>query len=350
MGVGKLCIHCRAPACNQKCAEELMTGSNSVCKSTEAPVRYMCTICTKGLCAHFAAAETLDSTEYGQIWQLADEPKIQLCADPASCSCICTLGNFHDVAQKTASIIGGVGLLVGSVAATALTAGAAAPILVPVLVASGIGGGIGVASATHGITQSVKKERINGRDYGIDLGIGGITGLVGTAAVAGAAATGAAAGAALVAHGASTAVVYGVEGATLATAGAVSGVTNHLVSDGIDIAAGRKDEMDFGSGVAVSAITGGVTGAIGAATTQINAAVTAGVADDVVASAAASFAVKGTGKFAEASAKAGTNKALMDEEMEAHDIISTAVTGMISTGVGCAGKAAGGGSKVGPKK
>lgn len=95
---------------------------------------------------------------------------------------------------------------------------AAAPILVPVLMVSGIGGGMGVASATHGIAQSFRGtyhppsveqhslpygsgQRINGRDYAIDLGIGSVTGLVGSGAVAGAAAAGTAAGVALAAQG-----------------------------------------------------------------------------------------------------------------------------------------------------
>lgn len=72
--------------------------------------------------------------------------------------------------------------------------------------------------------------------------------------------------------------------------------------------------MDFGSNVAVSAITGGVTGAIGAATSKINTAITSGMVDPKSA-AAASWAVSGTGKFAEATAKAKTNKALMDEDV-----------------------------------
>lgn len=33
-GDGQLCIHCRAPACNQECLEEVMMTRE--CKSTEA--------------------------------------------------------------------------------------------------------------------------------------------------------------------------------------------------------------------------------------------------------------------------------------------------------------------------
>lgn len=98
------------------------------------------------------------------------------------------------------AIIGGVALAATAIGVTVMTAGsnfshpflllifsAAAPATAAAIgVAGGMVAGVGISSAVHGAVAHYKGQKINPRDYGIDLGIGAITGMAaGGIAIAG---------------------------------------------------------------------------------------------------------------------------------------------------------------------
>jgi len=334
-GTGKICIYCRATAhTDPKC---LFQVPDKCPLQRAPPPKWKCDICLAEKCQ----APLLDTANFTDVWQIDGHQEQLQCSNPVTCSCVCQIGKFHDVSQKAASIVGGAGLLAGSIVATVLTAGAAAPVLIPVLISSGIAGGMGVASMAHGVTQTVKNEKMAAKDYVIDVGIGAVSGLVGVGTAGAAGALGTMAATTVAAHGGSAAVAIGIESGAVAVVGAGGGIANQMVNDTIEVyGTKRKEEMTFGRNVALSALTGAVSGAISVGATHIDTAAAttikkglANATDDAVnyATTATTMAIKGSTKVAEGAVKVGITKELKKEEVERDDVLTSTATGLIST-------------------
>jgi hypothetical protein len=185
--------------------------------------------------------------------------------------------------------------------------GTATPLVaVAIGLSAGIMGGIGSASAFHGGAAVLKGGKIDARDYGIDIGVGAATGLIGGGVGLGVTA-------AIPAAGTITGVAkVGVEGAVKVTGGVVTGVSGNVISDAVAIQEGKKSKDEFGKNILASALIGGVAGAITIPSSHI---------DKAIDNKAGAIAIKGMQVFATEGAKVGTKKIvgaddlLKEEEM-----------------------------------
>ncbi|KAI8502921.1 NEDD4-binding protein 2 [Branchiostoma belcheri] len=178
-----------------------------------------------------------------------------LCSEEVTCTCKCNVGKPHDVLQKLASIAVGAVLVVGGAALTVGSGGMAAfPIL------GGMVGGAGLSSTIHGVVKAGKGEKISASEYFVDVGVGAVTGAVGS-------------GGTIVTEAlaqdlaASAAKEACKKGGTKLAVRTVGGMTTSLVSTGVEEAGncfkGKKYWDDYGNdgamwakGAAMGAIAG----------------------------------------------------------------------------------------------
>eukprot|EP01127_Copromyxa_protea_P020349 TRINITY_DN680_c0_g1_i2.p1 TRINITY_DN680_c0_g1~~TRINITY_DN680_c0_g1_i2.p1 ORF type:complete len:576 (-),score=148.04 TRINITY_DN680_c0_g1_i2:78-1805(-) len=208
-----------------------------------------------------APGETKEEEEEKEKEKEEKEKENFGCSNPVSCTCECNVGSTHDVLQKAFAITGGLGLFAGSIAATILTAGAATPLIAAAVgISSGLIGGVGFSSAIHGGAAAINKTKINGRDFGLDVGIGAVTGVL-SGGIGVGLATGVGVVAATTGHAINAAGNAGVSVA----GGIVSGASGTLVADGIEISAGRKDQTELGENLGINVLTAGAMGAVSVA-------------------------------------------------------------------------------------
>ncbi|XP_066286603.1 uncharacterized protein [Branchiostoma lanceolatum] len=163
------------------------------------------------------------------------------CREEVTCTCKCNVGNVHDVLQKLASITGGAVLVVGGAALAVGSGGTALPVL------GGMVGGAGLSSTIHGAVKAGKGEKISAGDYFVDVGVGFVTGAVGS---------GGAIVTEKIAENLATTVATEVSkeacvqgGTKLAvrmTGGAASSVVNTAVNEAGTCVKGKRDWRDYG--------------------------------------------------------------------------------------------------------
>ncbi|XP_068236860.1 uncharacterized protein [Palaemon carinicauda] len=176
------------------------------------------------------------------------------CQATVTCTCKCNVGNWHDIAQKISAVVGGCAVCAGGIAATVFTGGTALPI------AGAMASGAGMSSAIHGLVKTWKGEKICGKDFGIDVGVGFATGIIGGG---GAAATESAASV-VVKNVAKEGMKRGALKLGVRTAGGIaSSVVTTAVRETADCSKGNKEWREFGNdpetwykGIAFGAVNG----------------------------------------------------------------------------------------------
>jgi hypothetical protein len=111
----------------------------------------LCSKCEKGSCNYFSQENSP-------------------CEEYVTCTCQCNVEGFHDAVQKISAIGGGllgvafgIGVAVGSGGLLAMAGGTMA--------------GAGFSSFTKGIEKTWKKEKIETKDYLLEVGFGAVTGV-----------------------------------------------------------------------------------------------------------------------------------------------------------------------------
>src|SRR5436190_24177570 len=112
----------------------------------------LCSKCEKGNCNYFS-------------------PENSLCEEYVTCACQCNVGGVNDFFQKASAISGGI-ITVGFGVGLSVFSGG---LLVPFIGGPMIGAGF--SSAIKGIEKSIKKEKIEAKDYFLDVGCGAVTGV-----------------------------------------------------------------------------------------------------------------------------------------------------------------------------
>ncbi|KAI8511523.1 NEDD4-binding protein 2 [Branchiostoma belcheri] len=176
------------------------------------------------------------------------------CRKKVTCTCKCNVGTGHDIAQKASAITAGTLLGAGGIALTVLTGGVAIPIV------GGMLAGAGISSAIHGTVKAITKKKISGKEYGVDVTVGFVTGVIGGGGVA------ATESVATVAAGkvVNEACKRGATKLGIRVAGGViSSVASTAVEEAGNCAKGRKKWKDYGKdpkiwgkGVAIGAAGG----------------------------------------------------------------------------------------------
>ncbi|XP_066957006.1 uncharacterized protein [Macrobrachium rosenbergii] len=160
------------------------------------------------------------------------------CQARVTCTCKCNVGNGHDIAQKVSAIAGGTIAGAAGIAVTVFTGGIALPIV------GGMVAGAGISSLIHGSVKAAKREKICGKDFGVDVGVGFATGVIGGG---GAAATESLAGVA-VSNVAKEAFKRGAVKLGVRTAGGiVASVATKAVHEVGDCAKGNKEWSEYGN-------------------------------------------------------------------------------------------------------
>ncbi|XP_064107604.1 uncharacterized protein LOC135216332 [Macrobrachium nipponense] len=179
------------------------------------------------------------------------------CQVRVTCTCKCNVGNGHDIAQKVSAIAGGTIAGAAGIAVTVFTGGIALPIV------GGMVAGAGMSSLIHGSVKAVKREKICGKDFGVDVGVGFATGVIGGGGVA---ATESLASVA-VSNVAKEAFKRGAVKLGVRTAGGiVSSVASKAVHEVGDCVKGNKEWSEYGNDPKTwgNAIAFGALGGVGA--------------------------------------------------------------------------------------
>ncbi|XP_066956846.1 uncharacterized protein [Macrobrachium rosenbergii] len=95
------------------------------------------------------------------------------CKKRVTCTCKCNVGKGDDIAQKVSAIVGGVAVGTAGILVTVLTGGVALTIV------GGMLAGTGISSLIHGSVKAGKREKICGKHFGADVGVGLVTGIIG---------------------------------------------------------------------------------------------------------------------------------------------------------------------------
>ncbi|XP_064108399.1 uncharacterized protein LOC135216826 [Macrobrachium nipponense] len=160
------------------------------------------------------------------------------CKKRVTCTCKCNVGKGHDIAQKVSAVVGGTAVGTAGILVTVLTGGVALPIVGGMLAATGI------SSLIHGLVKAVKREKICGKRFGADVGVGFVTGVMGggsavaTECLASVAVSNI--GKDIIKRGA---INFGIR----AAGGIVSSVTRTAVCEIGDCAKGNKNWRDYGN-------------------------------------------------------------------------------------------------------